>query len=91
MLVVSWSVPADDSAGWNLAQQDAAAIISQLEALLHRSGVMTNTPICHTLHQGLLDVTQPMAAQWRTLFAQATLMLEYAQNPPLPESTQPST
>ena len=78
MLVVSW-VFADKKAEYGAAaKQDAQTIASQLTTLIANLGLPTSTVTRYALHEGkLLNKTAAsLAAQWRTLFAQAVIKLE---------------
>jgi hypothetical protein len=78
MLVVSW-VFADTKAEYGAAaKQDAQTIASQLTTLIANLGLPTSTITRYALHEGkLLNKTAAsLAAQWRTLFAQAVIKLE---------------
>ncbi len=78
MLVVSW-VFADNKAEYGAAaKQDAQTIASQLTTLIANLGLPTSTVTRYALHEGkfLNKTAASLAAQWRTLFAQAVIKLE---------------
>ncbi len=82
MIVVSW-VFADTKAEYAaVAKQDAQTIASQLTTLIAELGLPTDTITRYALHEGKLlnqssQTSVSLAAQWRTLFAQAVIKLEH--------------
>ncbi|MEQ1599824.1 MAG: molecular chaperone TorD, partial [Methylotenera sp.] len=80
MIVVSW-VFADTKPEYAAAaKQDAQAIANQLTTLITELGLPTDTATRYALHEGKLLNQSSLAAQWRTLFAQAVIKLEHENN-----------
>ncbi len=84
MVVVSWQFSDNKPEYVNAAKQDAAAIAQQLPTLVADLGLPYVTTIRYALHEGKLNhqatnvlVLPSLAAQWRTLFAQAIIKLEH--------------
>jgi adenylate cyclase len=77
LLVVSW-VFADNKPEYAAAaKQDAQAIATQLPTLIAELGLPSDTITRYALHEGKLLNQSSLAAQWRTLFAQAVIKLEH--------------
>lgn len=76
MIIVSWAYPHDNEAEAEKAQQKAAQLGTQLSTLLQSSGMPNDATIRYAQHAGMLNKEQPLAGQWRTLFAQAMIKLE---------------
>lgn len=76
MIIVSWAYPHDNEAEAEKAQQEAAQLGTQLSTLLQSSGMPNDATIRYAQHAGMLNKEQPLAGQWRTLFAQAMIKLE---------------
>ena len=81
MVVVSWLYSNSKPEYSATARQDAAHIAQQLPNLIAHLGLPTNTVTRYALHEGKLvnssNVANTLASQWRTLFAQAVIKLEY--------------
>jgi adenylate cyclase len=77
MLVVSWIFADTKPEYAAAAKQDAQAIASQLTTLIAELGLPTDTATRYALHEGKLLNQSSLAAQWRTLFAQAVIKLEH--------------
>jgi adenylate cyclase len=79
MLVVSWVFADSKTEYAAAAKQDALHIASQLTTLIANIGLPTSTVTRYALHEGKLlnQVATTLASQWRTLFAQAVIKLEY--------------
>ena len=81
MVVVSWMFADNKTEYSAAAQQDAAHIAQQLPTLIAHLGLPTSTVTRYALHEGKLTNSQnaasTLASQWRTLFAQAVIKLEY--------------
>ena len=81
MVVVSW-IFADSKPEYSAAaQQDAAHIAEQLPTLIAHLGLPISTITRYAMHEGKLvnsqNAASTLAAQWRTLFAQAVIKLEH--------------
>lgn len=81
MVIVSWMF-ADSKVEYSAAaRQDAEHIAQQLPTLIAHLGLPTSTVTRYALHEGKLINSQNaanfLASQWRTLFAQAVIKLEY--------------
>jgi adenylate cyclase len=82
LLVVSW-VFADNKPEYAAAaKQDAQAIATELPTLIAELGLPSDTITRYALHEGKLlnqasQTSVSLAAQWRTLFAQAVIKLEH--------------
>jgi adenylate cyclase len=80
MLVASWMY-ADNKAEYaETAKQDAQHIAQQLTTLIANLGLPNSTLTRYALHEGKLLNNASLAAQWRTLFAQAVIKLEHENN-----------
>lgn len=79
MLVIRWTCPHDNAAQADRIRQEATEIGERLAAALRKAGVPAGIDAYHALHEGMLSGDKPLAPQWRTLFAQAILKLEYMQ------------
>jgi adenylate cyclase len=79
MLVIRWTCAHDNTMQADRIRQEAAKIGEQLAMALRRAGVPFGVETRHALHEGLLSGDKPLAPQWRSLFAQAILKLEYMQ------------
>lgn len=77
MLLVSWIFADTKPEYAAAAKQDAQAIASQLTTLIAELGLPTDTATRYALHEGKLLNQSSLAAQWRTLFAQAVIKLEH--------------
>lgn len=77
MLVASWFYHESQAEFTLKAKQDAERISGQLATLLAETGLPAETPVRYTLHQGSLTGNDPVASQWRILFAQAVIKLEH--------------
>lgn len=76
LLVVSWAYDSHQAEGAAKAQQDAQQLSAQLAALLKEAGAPNDVGLRCTMHEGILNIDQPMANQWRGLFAQAVIKLD---------------
>lgn len=79
MITVSWAYPHDNDSEAAKAQQDAAQLSFQLKSLLLNTGMPDDTAVRYTQHSGTLNTEKPMASQWRGLFAQAILKLDFLE------------
>jgi len=81
MVVVSWVYSDDKPEYAEAAQADAQYILAQLPNLIVGLGLPKQTPIRYTTHTGKLvgnlGENATLASQWRTLFAQAIIKLDY--------------
>ena len=82
MIVVSWIFSDTKPDYAAAAKQDAQAIATQLPTLITELGLPTDTITRYALHEGKLlnqssQTPVSLAAQWRTLFAQAVIKLEH--------------
>jgi len=81
MVVVSWVYSDDKPEYAEAAQADAQNILAQLPTLIVGLGLPKQTPIRYTTHTGKLvgnlGENATLASQWRTLFAQAIIKLDY--------------
>ena len=83
MLLINW-IYADDKVQYGeVAKQDALTIAQRLPTIIAKLGLPSSTITRYTLHEGKLSnqannlVANSLAAQWRTLFAQAVIKLEH--------------
>ena len=78
MVFVNWMY-ADNKAEYAAAaMHDAQNIAQQLPTLIANCGLPTTTITRYALHEGKLNnQLNSLAAQWRTLFAQAVIKLEH--------------
>ena len=78
MLLINW-LYADNKAEYGAAaKQDAQTIAQQLPTFIANCGLPTSTITRYALHEGKLNNDlNNLAAQWRTLFAQAVIKLEH--------------
>jgi hypothetical protein len=76
LLVVSWAYDSHRAEDAAKAQQDAQQLSAQLAALLKEAGAPNDVGLRCTMHEGILNIDQPMANQWRGLFAQAVIKLD---------------
>ena len=76
MIIVSWAYAHDNNDETAKAQQDATQLGSQLNDILHSSGMPDDVVVRYTTHIGALNTEKPMASQWRGLFAQAVIKLD---------------
>jgi adenylate cyclase len=79
MVVVSWSYAETKTQYAEQAKQDAAQLTQKLPAILREIGLPDETLARYTLHEGVFVAGQPIANQWRSLFAQAVIKLEHVQ------------
>ena len=81
MVIVSWMFADSKVEYCAAARQDAEHIAQQLPTLIAHLGLPTSTVTRYALHEGKLINSQNaanfLASQWRTLFAQAVIKLEY--------------
>jgi adenylate cyclase len=82
LLVVSWVFAENKPEYAAAAKQDAQAIATELPTLITEVGLPTDTITRYALHEGKLlnqssQTSVSLAAQWRTLFAQAVIKLEH--------------
>ena len=82
MLVVSWMYASDKAAYDESAKQDAQSISAQLPTIIATIGLPNTTLTRYALHEGKLinQTTVSLASQWRSLFAQAVIKLEYSDS-----------
>ena len=78
MLLINWMY-ADNKAEYGAAaKHDAQTIAKQLPTFIANLGLPTSTITRYALHEGKLNnELNGLAAQWRTLFAQAVIKLEH--------------
>ncbi len=79
MITVSWAYPQNNDSEAAKAQQDATQLSYQLKSLLLDTGMPDDTAVRYTQHTGTLNTEKPMASQWRGLFAQAILKLDFLE------------
>lgn len=81
MLVVSWLYADNKPEYTEAATKDAQNILVQLPTLLENIGLPKHTAVRYTTHTGKLignlGANATLASQWRTIFAQAVIKLEY--------------
>ncbi len=80
MIIVTW-VFADNQAQYAAsAKQDAQHISERLPVMIKKLGLPNSTQTRYILHEGKLVNQQAtnLASQWRALFAQAVIQLEYS-------------
>ncbi len=76
MIMVTWTGSADDHELMNKSREDANLIAEAFDDLLRQSGLPNGTRMRYSLHEGQLNGDHPLGPQWRTLFAQAIILLE---------------
>lgn len=81
MAVVSWSYAETKSEYAQQARQDAEQLSLKLSGIVRDLGLPMETQVRHILHEGVFAASQPIANQWRTLFAQAVIKLEHVETP----------
>ncbi|MES2579456.1 MAG: CHASE2 domain-containing protein [Pseudomonadota bacterium] len=85
MVVVSWMFANNKPEYAETAKQDALQLAKKLPNLISDCGLPVTTVTRYTLHEGKLshrqtsESTMTLAAQWRTLFAQAVIKLETSE------------
>ena len=82
MVIISW-VFADSKPEYSAtANNDAQQIAAQLPTIIAHLGLPNNTAMRYAMHTGKLINTNKatLAAQWRTLFAQAVIKLEHGHH-----------
>jgi adenylate cyclase len=79
MAVVSWSYAETKTHYAEQAKQDATQLTERLPAILREIGLPDETLARYTLHEGVFVAGQPIANQWRSLFAQAVIKLEHVE------------
>ncbi len=77
MAVVSWTYAETKEEYAQQAKFDAGQLAEKLSAILKNIGLPVDTQVNYAMHQGGLAGDKPLANQWRSLFAQAILKLEY--------------
>jgi len=77
MLVVCWTYNRDQEEYARQVREDAEQLAGKLSLILTNSGFPAGTQVRYTLHMGGITADKPLAGQWRTLFAQAIIKLEY--------------
>jgi hypothetical protein len=77
MAVVCWTYAQKQEAYAKQAMLDADQLVSQLPLILIDIGLPGKTKIRYAKHEGGLAEGVPLANQWRNLFAQAVIKLEY--------------
>lgn len=88
MVVVTWTDAASNEALPTHARQEAEQIAGQMNSLLMQIGLPNGTRTRYSIHEGRLNGDHPLGPQWRTLFAQAVILLEHPVQPqPLKETT----
>ncbi|HZV98232.1 MAG TPA: CHASE2 domain-containing protein [Methylophilaceae bacterium] len=83
MVVVSWTYTEKHAEFAQQAMQDANQIAAQLPSLMLSIGLPSDTTLRYAIHKGAFAAEQPIANQWRSLFAQAILKLEHLQSEPV--------
>jgi len=77
MAVVSWTYAETPEEYGRQAAQDADQLARHLPSILIDIGLPGDTKVRYTLHPGGLAGDRSLANQWRGLFAQAVIKLEY--------------
>ena len=77
MVVVCWTYAEKEQEYGKEAHQDADRLALQLSSIVTEIGLPASTKVRHSLHQGQLMADLPLAGQWRSLFAQAVILLEH--------------
>jgi CHASE2 domain-containing sensor protein len=77
MLVVSWTYAGDEEEYGRTVEADAERLAGELSSILVSSGFSAKTQALHALHRGGITRDKPLGGQWRALFAQAVIKLEY--------------
>jgi hypothetical protein len=77
MLVVRWTCPHDSAAYAERIRHDAGELARLLPHLAARAGIPEGIAFSHGQHEGVLSADQPLAPQWRMLFAQAIIQMEH--------------
>ena len=79
MAVVSWTYAETKEEYAQQAKLDADQLAEKLSEILKNIGLPSDTQVHYAMHQGGLAGDKPLASQWRSLFAQAILKLEYME------------
>ena len=81
MLVITWQYDDEKPEYAMAAKQDANQLLGRISALLQELGLPNTVETRYTLHTGRLTANlganATLASQWRTVFAQAVVKLEY--------------
>jgi len=77
MAVVSWTYAETKEEYAQQAKLDADQLAEKLSEILKNIGLPSDTQVHYAMHQGGLAGDKSLASQWRSLFAQAILKLEY--------------
>ena len=83
MVVMSWIYADNQTEYAETALADAKDIADQLPSLISQTGLPNGTVARYSLHEGKLNSqsdVSTLAAQWRSLFAQAVLKLEHPEH-----------
>lgn len=83
LLVITWICGAEDTERAAQLEHQAGILAQRLQSLETIQRLPVAAVVRHRLHRGLLAADQPLAPQWRSLFAQAIIQLEH---PELPET-----
>ncbi len=81
MLLLSWNCAPENEEQHVQIRQEAERMALAFAAIRNRIGLPANTSMRYVLHEGTLNSRQPLAPQWRILFAQAVLKLEKTPSP----------
>jgi len=83
IVIVSWTYASNVTEYADQVNKDASTIAIGLTRIIATLGLPDTTRVTHTLQHGLLTAHQPLASQWRNLFAQSIIKLEPIE-PPFP-------
>jgi CHASE2 domain-containing sensor protein len=77
MVIVNWTYAHGATESEQHTRQDAAQLVGQLPSIVASVGLSSGIQVRFTLHEAELANNQALAGQWRSLFAQAIIKLEY--------------
>lgn len=76
ILIISWRCAVNDKTAVEQIEKDAEIKLEQLAASIQALGLNPHTRLTHSLSSITFDSSQPLANQWRQLFAEALLNLK---------------
>ena len=79
MVVVCWTYAKEREEYEQQIKEDADRLAGQLSSILISCSLPVNTQVHYTTHKGAITGDKPLANQWRSLFAQAIIKLEYPE------------
>jgi adenylate cyclase len=79
MLVVCWTYAEEEEEGEQRVMSDAVQLAGKLSSILTSCRLPASAQVKHAMHKGRITGERPLADQWRSLFAQAVIKLEYPE------------